>query len=141
MWGSAAALPRGGVTAPALRAPEEVVAVLQASAPFAGLVRLTVGATPGGGGGGGGGDADPPGAVALARARLPPGAPAADGGELDAGEAERLAARARALALARRLRERVPEVRDWTVATPPGGAGGGGSPDGTASVQLLCPKV
>ena len=110
--------------------------VLQASAPFAALVRLSVCVAAGGVGAS---DAPPgmPGTAAVSSAMRPPGCDASGGADSDNegedGAGERLAARARSLELAGRLHGALPEVRDWCVARAQAAA--------SDTVQLVCPKV
>jgi hypothetical protein len=140
MWASAAAAapqqqPSGN---------SDVAVVLQASAPFSSLVRLTIGVDAGAattaasGANPAAAAADRPSSAAeIARATTPPSAlRLGDRGEDEDGDgeaAERLAARARGAAAARRLRAGSAEVRAWCVARPQAAA--------PNTVQLLCPKV
>lgn len=105
--------------------------VLEASAPFTQLVRLTLGVRV---------DDASPSAAAIVRAAIPPpgyGGEGLEGACDDDSEAlaaaGALASRARSAALAHRMRAEVPEVADWCAALPEAQA--------PNTVQLLCPKV
>lgn len=132
MWASALSAPS------AQPLPDSGALALQASAPFSGLVRLTVGVSRAVAGAAAGA----PSADALVRAPLPPGcmppepqSPEDDdgGGALAAAALERLLARAHAEDVAARLARTVPEVGHWCVARPQAA-----EPD---TVQLVVPKV
>ena len=156
MWSTAAAVAAANPptafsaarhSAPATAAGDDtVVLVLQASAPFSALVRLTLGVSATGGASAAAAAASVVSGDAIRRAQRPPSDGGSGGGGAStqyedgdddedaaaAAVAARLAAAARCARLADALRAAVPEVREWCAARAEALA-----PD---TVQLVCPK-